>query len=71
MNYHGMQGKSDYGDMGGSGIGSTGRAYGNDAQPLLVSSEKYDFLLKVVLIGDPGVGKSNLLWRYTKDEFKM
>ena len=28
-------------------------------------------MLKIVLIGDPGVGKSNLLWRYTKDEFKM
>ena len=28
-------------------------------------------MLKIVLIGDPGVGKSNLLWRYTKDEFKV
>ncbi|CEJ61935.1 Putative GTP-binding protein ypt3 [Penicillium brasilianum] len=24
----------------------------------------------VVLIGDPGVGKSNLLWRFTQNEFK-
>jgi len=36
-----------------------------------VSSDSYDFLLKVVLIGDSGVGKSNLLLRYTKDEFKQ
>ena len=29
--------------------------------------EHYDYLFKIVLIGDSGVGKSNLLLRYTKD----
>ena len=38
---------------------------------LITTPDKQDFMLKIVLIGDPGVGKSNLLWRYTKDEFKM
>ena len=46
--------------MGGSG--------GNNQY--IVSNDHYDFLFKVVLIGDTGVGKSNLLLRYTKDEFR-
>ena len=52
--------RNNFGDSGGSG--------GNQ---ILVSSDYYDFLLKIVLIGDSGVGKSNLLLRYTKDEFKQ
>lgn len=33
--------------------------------------ENYNYLFKLVLIGDSGVGKSNLLSRYTRDEFNL
>lgn len=34
-------------------------------------SYEYDYLFKVVMIGDSGVGKSNLLSRFTRNEFKL
>lgn len=34
-------------------------------------NEEYDYLFKIVLIGDSGVGKSNLLSRFTKNEFNL
>ncbi|KAL1202109.1 Ras-related protein RABA1a [Cardamine amara subsp. amara] len=35
------------------------------------ADEEYDYLFKLVLIGDSGVGKSNLLSRFTKNEFNL
>lgn len=34
-------------------------------------SDDYDMIFKVVLIGDSGVGKSNILLRYLKNEFSF
>lgn len=33
--------------------------------------EECDYMFKSVLIGDSGVGKSNLLSRFAKDEFRL
>ncbi|RUS28867.1 hypothetical protein BC938DRAFT_481348 [Jimgerdemannia flammicorona] len=33
--------------------------------------ESYDYLFKIVLIGDSGVGKTNILNRFTKDSFNF
>jgi small GTP-binding protein len=33
--------------------------------------EEYDMIFKIVIIGDSGVGKSNIMSRYLKDEFSI
>jgi len=36
-----------------------------------MSEEDYSYLFKIVIIGDSGVGKSNIFNRFIKDEFNM
>lgn len=36
-----------------------------------IDSDLYDYLFKIVLIGDSGVGKSNLLSRFTRNQFSL
>lgn len=37
----------------------------------MAEGQAYDYLYKVVIIGDSGVGKSNLLTRWTRNEFNL
>ncbi|UZJ51492.1 hypothetical protein CBS101457_000812 [Exobasidium rhododendri] len=37
----------------------------------MAAESNYDYLFKVVLIGDSGAGKSNLLSRFTRNEFSL
>lgn len=38
---------------------------------MVPEDDEYDFLFKVVLVGDSGVGKSNILSRFTRNEFNL
>jgi GTPase SAR1 family protein len=38
---------------------------------MLAAHQLNEFMFKIVLIGDTAVGKSQLLLRYTKDQFKV
>eukprot|EP00330_Aristerostoma_sp_ATCC50986_P007722 CAMPEP_0114590690 /NCGR_PEP_ID=MMETSP0125-20121206/12904_1 /TAXON_ID=485358 ORGANISM="Aristerostoma sp., Strain ATCC 50986" /NCGR_SAMPLE_ID=MMETSP0125 /ASSEMBLY_ACC=CAM_ASM_000245 /LENGTH=184 /DNA_ID=CAMNT_0001788361 /DNA_START=57 /DNA_END=611 /DNA_ORIENTATION=+ len=38
---------------------------------MATKEENYDYLFKIVLTGDSGVGKSNLLSRFCKNEFSL
>jgi GTPase SAR1 family protein len=38
---------------------------------LFIFVSSYDYLFKIVLIGDSGVGKSNILSRFTRNEFSL
>ena len=35
------------------------------------AAEQYDLVFKIVLVGDSGVGKTNLLTRFSKNEFNL
>ena len=35
------------------------------------NEDVFDYLFKIVIIGDSGVGKTNLLCRFTKNEFNL
>uniref|UniRef100_A0A0D9W190 Uncharacterized protein n=1 Tax=Leersia perrieri TaxID=77586 RepID=A0A0D9W190_9ORYZ len=44
---------------------------GRRPAPWEQGGDEYDYLFKIVLIGDSGVGKSNLLSRFTRNSFSL
>jgi Ras-related protein Rab-11A len=47
------------------------RTFGTGATGQQRQTEQYDMLFKIVLVGDSGVGKTNLLTRFSKNEFSL
>ena len=41
----------------------------NDLEELQTSEQDPDYVFKIVIVGDSGVGKSNILTRYTRNYF--
>ena len=35
----------------------------------MIGDDELDYLLKVIIVGDSGVGKTNILTRFLKDNF--
>jgi hypothetical protein len=58
----------DLGGVTAAGAGSAAAGGGRPAMAHRMDNE-YDYLFKIVLIGDSGVGKSNILSRFTRNEF--
>jgi len=46
-------------------------AMSRNGDPISPPQDHYDYLYKVVLFGDSGVGKSNLVSRFTRNEFNL
>jgi GTPase SAR1 family protein len=50
---------------------SKGGSYGAVLPSIAVQTTSAEHLIKILLLGDTGVGKSSLMLRYTEGEFKQ